>query len=146
GQVDRAFKGREAFQEMNYEAVFGSMAKWVTEVADPMRIPEVVSRAFSIACNGRPGPVVIALPEDMLQEQVSVDDVGPAVTVETFPSADDMATFLDLLQSAERPLMVVGGTRWTPRACADLRQFAERFDLPILTSYRRLPLFDPLHP
>jgi len=146
GQIDRAFKGREAFQEMSYEAVFGSMTKWVTELNDASRIPEVVSRAFTVATSGRPGPVVIALPEDMLLDQVSVDDVGPAVTVETSPSAGDMATFLDLLERAERPLMVVGGTRWTPYACADLRQFAERFDLPVMTSYRRLPLFDPLHP
>src|SRR5574340_470603 len=85
GQVARAMREREAFQELDYRAVFGTMAKWATEIDDPARIPEIVSRAFHTACNGRPGPVVIALPEDMLIERVAVSDASKFEPVETSP-------------------------------------------------------------
>src|SRR6266704_2844622 len=91
GQIAREYREREAFQEMDYRAVFGSVAKWVTEIDDPGRIPELVSRAFYTAMNGRPGPVVIALPEDMLRDRVAVADAAPAEPIETWPGLTDMS-------------------------------------------------------
>src|SRR3974390_1113127 len=105
GQVARDMREREAFQELDYRAVFGSIAKWVTEIDDPARIPELVSRAFHTACNGRPGPVVIALPEDMLLERVSVADGRPFEPVEIWPGQGDMSRLQKLLWAAEHPLV-----------------------------------------
>src|SRR3954449_4389237 len=90
GQIAREMREREAFQELDYRAVFGSIAKWVTEIDDPARIPELVSRAFYTATSGRPGPVVIALPEDMLTERVNVPDAPPFTPVETAPGTPQM--------------------------------------------------------
>ena len=146
GQVDRGMKERGAFQELDYRAVFGSMTKWTAEIDDANRMVEFVSRAFHQATAGRPGPVVIALPEDMLSEIVDVAD-GPAWReVETAPSADDLDQLSAMLAEAERPILIVGGTRWDAEACAQITRFAESHQLPVVTSYRRLPLFDPLHP
>src|SRR6185295_10086675 len=100
GQVGRDMRDREAFQELDYRAVFGTMAKWATEIDDPARIPEIVSRAFYTACNGRPGPVVIALPEDMLVERVAVPDAPAFEPVETWPGLADMAKLQKLLWAA----------------------------------------------
>jgi acetolactate synthase-1/2/3 large subunit len=145
GQVTRDVKERDALQELDIRAVFGGMAKWATEIDDPARVPEIVSRAFYMATSGRPGPVVIGLPEDMLTERVAVADAPRFEPVETWPGVPEMKKLEELLSGAERPLAIVGGTRWTPEACVSMQQFAERFDLPVATSYRRLPLFDPLH-
>jgi len=145
GQVAREMREREAFQELDYRAVFGTMVKWATEIDDPARIPEVVSRAFHIAMNGRPGPVVIALPEDMLMERVSVGDALAADMIETWPGLTDMAQLQKMLWAAERPLMVLGGSRWSEQACAATLRFAERFDIPVMTSFRRLHLFPQAH-
>ena len=146
GQVGREMREREAFQELNYRAVFGSIAKWVTELDDPARIPEIVSRAFHTACNGRPGPVVIALPEDMLVERVAVADAVPFDSIEIWPGAADMSRLLKLLGEAKRPIALIGGSRWTEQAAAALMRFAERFALPVATTFRRGHLFDALHP
>ena len=146
GQVVRAFREREAFQELDYRAVFGTMAKWTTEIDDPERVPEIVSRAFYVATSGRPGPVVIALPEDMLSEQISIPNAPPLDPVETWPGAVEMTKLQTLLTNARQPVVIAGGSRWSERARASLHRFAENFRLPIVTSYRRLPLFDPLHP
>ncbi|MFE1602429.1 thiamine pyrophosphate-binding protein [Methylobacterium sp. ID0610] len=146
GQVERRFRGREAFQELDYRAVFGPMAKWATEIDDPDRVPELVSRAFATATAGRPGPVVMALPKDVLGEFTDAPLAPPFVPVEAAPGADDVARLGDLIASAERPIVVLGGSRWTEQACADIARFAEAFDLPVATSYRRSPLFDALHP
>ena len=97
GQVAREMREREAFQELDYRAVFGTMVKWATEIDDPARIPEIVSRAFHVAMNGRPGPVVIALPEDMLMERVSVDDALAADLIETWPGLTDMSHLQKML-------------------------------------------------
>ena len=137
---------REAFQELDYRAVFGSIAKWATEIDDPARIPELVSRAFHTACNGRPGPVVIALPEDMLIERVMVPDATAFEPVETWPGLTDMSRLQKLLWAAKRPIALVGGSRWSEAACAALARFAERFALPVATTFRRGHLFDALHP
>ena len=145
GQVTRDVKEREALQELDIRAVFGGMAKWVTEIEDSARVPEIISRAFYTATSGRPGPVVIGVPEDMLTERVTAPDAPPCEPVETWPGAPEMKKLEALLAGAERPLAIVGGTRWTAEACTEMQQFAARFALPVATSYRRLPLFDPLH-
>ncbi len=146
GQVERSVRGREAFQEMDYRAVFGTMTKLAVEIDDAARVPEIVGRAFATALSGRPGPVVVSLPKDMLNERVAVADARPARAVETEPGADELERLENLLAAAERPLVILGGTRWTPEACAAVTRFAERFQVPVATSYRRAPLFDALHP
>src|SRR6516164_290108 len=145
GQVAREMREREAFQELDYRAVFGTMAKWATEIDDASRIPEIVSRAFHVATNGRPGPVVVALPEDMLTDRVVVPDGPPFAPIETWPGGSDMARLQKLLWSAQRPLAILGGSRWSQAACEAFTRFAERFALPVATSFRRAPLFDALH-
>jgi acetolactate synthase-1/2/3 large subunit len=145
GQVARGTKGREAFQEIDFRAVFGSMAKWVTEIDEPARIPELVSHAFYAATSGRPGPVVIALPEDMQREQLAIDDALPFEPVEIWPGLTDMVKLQKLLWAAKNPLMILGGSRWSETACAAVARFAERFAMPVVTSFRRQHLFDQLH-
>ncbi len=146
GQVGRHMREREAFQELDYRAVFGSIAKWATEIDDPSRIPELVSRAFHTACNGRPGPVVIALPEDMLAERVAVPDASAYEAVEIWPGLTDMSRLQKLLWASKRPVVLAGGSRWSEAAWAALHRFAERFALPVMTTFRRGHLFDALHP
>src|SRR6202051_4812247 len=111
GQIARDMREREAFQELDYRAVFGTIAKWATEIDDPARIPELVSRAFYTATSGRPGPVVIALPEDMLVEQVAVADAPAFAPVETWPGQADMSRLQKLLCAPARPIVLVGGSR-----------------------------------
>src|SRR5271165_2046825 len=146
GQVPRDVREREALQELDYRATFGSIAKWVTEIDDPARIPEIVSRAFYTASSGRPGPVVIALPEDMQRERIAVADAPPFEPLETWPGQTDMVKLQKLLWGAQRPIVIAGGSRWSETACAALARFAERFALPVATTFRRAHLFDALHP
>ena len=146
GQIARNMRGRGAFQEMDFKAVFGSMAKWVVEIDDAARIPEIVSRAFSVAMQGRPGPVVISLPEDMLTDVVTALPGVRVEPVETTPGAEQLAALTDLLQSARKPIMILGGSGWSEESTAQLRQFVERFDLPVCTTFRRAMLFDGDHP
>lgn len=146
GQIARDMRDREAFQELDYRAVFGTMAKWATEIDDPARIPEIVQRAFHTACNGRPGPVVIALPEDMLTERIVTPDAKAVEPVEMWPGLTDMSRLQKLLWAAKRPIVMVGGSRWSEQATAALMRFAERFQLPVTTTFRRGHLFDALHP
>ena len=146
GQVERGARGREAFQELDYRAVFGSMTKWTDEIDDPSRIPEIVSRAFHAAMGGRPGPVVLSLPEDMLTERVDIADAPLAIPAEAAPTEADVRRLAVLLGEARQPLLILGGTRWSADARDAMHRFAERFALPVVTSFRRLPLFDALHP
>src|ERR1700723_3565372 len=146
GQVARDMRGREAFQELDYRAVFGTMTKWATEIDDPARVPEIVSRAFYVATSGRPGPVVIALPEDMLVERVAVADAPPFAVVETSPGPTEMAKFAQMLTEARTPIMLLGGTRWSQDASDSIGRFAEKYSLPVATTFRRGSLFDQLHP
>ena len=146
GQVPREMREREAFQEIDFRAVFGSLTKWATEIDDAARIPEIVSRAFHTATGGRPGPVVVALPEDMLTDRVIAADAPPFEPVETWPGLSDMARLQKLLWAAEQPIMVIGGSRWSEAAWASVARFAERFALPVATTFRRGHLFDALHP
>ncbi len=146
GQIGREMRGREAFQEMDYRAVFGSIAKWVEEIDRADRIPEILSHAWHVAMSGRPGPVVIALPEDMLRETVS-GEAGPRVEVaEPAPTLGDLERFVTKLEQAKSPFVVVGGSRWTAEATDMLRQFAEKWGLPVGVSFRRQSLFDARHP
>ena len=146
GQVDRQVRGRDAWQELDYAAVFGSMTKWAAEVDDPARMSELVSRAFHAATAGQPGPVVLALPHDVLIETVNCLDAPPHEPIEASPGAPEMAKLQALLAEADSPMVLLGGSRWDEAARASVTRFAERFELPVATGFRRLPLFDPLHP
>lgn len=146
GQVARGMRERDAFQELNYRAVFGSMSKWATEIDDPERVPEIVARAFYTATSGRPGPVVVALPEDMLTERAAVPDARPWHPVETSPGSDELQELGRLLTEAKRPFVIIGGSRWSAEASAAMMRLAERLALPVATTFRRTHLFDALHP
>lgn len=145
GQIGRDMREREAFQELNYRAVFGTMAKWATEIDDPRRIPEIVSRAFHVAMSGRPGPVVIALPEDMLVEMADVKDAPYVEPVQTAPALSQMAELQKRLWAAKNPVVLAGGTRWDEAAVRSLVRFSERFDVPVAVSLRRQMLFPADH-
>lgn len=146
GQIARRIRDREAFQEVDYRRFFGGVAKWVTEIDDPARIPELVTRAFSVAMSGRPGPVVIALPEDVLTEEADAPAALPRVPVETTPSAAQMAGLQNLLANAKRPIAILGGSRWSAAAKSQIEKAAEAWALPVGCSFRRQMLFDHLHP
>ncbi|KQK27690.1 thiamine pyrophosphate-binding protein [Bosea thiooxidans] len=146
GQVDTAMREREAFQELDYRAVFGSITKWTVEIDDPARIPELVARAFRVAMQGRPGPVVIALPENMLTETAAVADAPRVEPARAWPAPADMERLSMLLADAKRPVAIIGGSGWDAAATASFARFAERFDLPVATSFRRAALFDADHP
>ncbi len=146
GQVARRALGREAFQELDYPAVFGTMAKWVVQIDDARRVPELVSRAFHVATSGRPGPVVIALPEDMLTDAVQVADALPYTVPETHPGAAALQELAERLSQAERPVAILGGSRWSERAVQDFVAFAEAWSLPVYCSFRRQMLFPHTHP
>ena len=146
GQVGRDMMEREAFQEVDYRRFFGEMTKWVAQIDNPARIPEMISRAFHVATSGRPGPVVLALPEDMQTERADATDGHPYRTTQAHPGAGDMATLRDMLAKAERPLVMAGGGGWTQAACDDLKTFAEKNDLPVTTAFRRQDLLDNRHP
>lgn len=146
GQVARDQMEREAFQEIDYRRMFGQMSKWVVEIEDAARIPELISQAFHRAVNGRPGPVVVALPEDMLTDRVDVADVPHYKKVETYPGDEELAELRRLLETVKRPMVVAGGGGWTGKAVEQLRQFSEAFSLPVAASFRCQDLFDNTHP
>ena len=146
GQVARDTSEREAFQELDYRAVFGSMTKWSTEIDDPARVPEIVSRAFHTAANGRPGPVVVALPEDMLVERIAVADAPAFAPIETSPGPAEMEKFAEMLGGARAPIILLGGSRWSQDACDRLAGFAQKYALPVCTTFRRGSVFDQTHP
>ncbi len=146
GQIERGMRGREAFQELDYAQVFGGLAKWATEIDDPARIPEIISRAFHVAMSGRPGPVVIGLPEDMLTEAAIVADATPAKPVETHPSLTQMIELQKMLWGAKAPVAILGGSRWDEQAVSRYADFAARFELPTAVSFRRQMLMSADHP
>src|SRR5438270_5510956 len=125
GQVSSEQAEREAFQELDYRRMFGQSAKWVAQIDRADRIPELLARAFATACAGRPGPVVLALPEDMLGAESDVADAPPFRVIQPSPSAADLASLRELLERAERPLAIIGGAGWTSRASAHLQTFLE---------------------
>ena len=146
GQVQRDVRGREAFQEVEFRQMFAPLAKWVAEIESANRIPEYVLRAFQMATSGRPGPVVLALPEDVLAEQSNACDTQPYNAVHTAPSDTDLAALRNELQNASKPLLIVGGSCWSDAGCAALARFAEANALPVLASFRRQDLIDNRHP
>ncbi len=146
GQVQRDAREREAFQEIEYRRALTEVAKWVGEIDDPARIPEFVTRAFAVATSGRPGPVVLTLPEDMLTESAEAPTARAYQPVESHPGPSQIARFAALLADAKRPIAILGGTRWSAESVADFQQFAERWHLPVGCSFRRQMLFDHLNP
>lgn len=146
GQIGRDMKEREAFQEVEYRRAFTEFAKWVGEIDDARRIPEFVTRAFAVATSGRPGPVVLTLPEDMLLDEVEAPEAKPYTPVEAHPGPSQIAALGELLKTAKRPTVVLGGSRWSQTSVAGIQAFAEKFKLPVGCSFRRQMLFDHLHP
>ncbi|MGN8095994.1 thiamine pyrophosphate-binding protein [Methylobacterium sp. 22177] len=146
GQIARRMRDREAFQEVDYRQMFGGVAKWAVEIDDAARIPEILARAFRVAMQGRPGPVVVALPEDMLDDVAAVPDAPRVVPAAPAPSGDDVARLRAMLAEARRPVVLLGGSRWTPGAVAAMAAWAERHDLPVAVSFRRAQLFPADHP
>jgi acetolactate synthase I/II/III large subunit len=146
GQVARDTVGREGFQELDYRAMYGAIAKWATQVDDAARLPEIVARAFAVATSGRPGPVVLALPEDMLSERVDVADARPHRAVPAAPAPDAMARLRELPAQARAPLAIVGEGGWTAQAGADVAAFAEAQALPVAVSFRCQDYLDNASP
>ncbi|WP_424929172.1 thiamine pyrophosphate-dependent enzyme [Amaricoccus tamworthensis] len=142
GQVGRDTMDRESFQEVDYRQMFGTVAKWAAQIDDAARVPEYMARAFRVATSGRPGPVVLALPEDMLTDVVSVEDAKPYVPNVPALTAEDAGSVMEALAQAEKPLVLVGGPGWSDGGAADLLAFAEANALPVATSFRRQDLIE----
>jgi acetolactate synthase I/II/III large subunit len=146
GQVERGFIGRGAFQEVDYRQMFGGIAKWVTEIDSIERIPEIVSKAYSVALSGRPGPVVVALPEDVLFDSVEVNDAPPVRTAQAAPAPEALEELRGLLGEAQRPLVIVGGSGWDTASMRAFKTFVHANRLPVAASFRRQDLFDNRDP
>src|SRR5207247_8881569 len=142
GQVARHQIDREAFQEVDFRKMFAPLAKWVTQIDMAERVAELVNQAFQVATSGRPGPVVLALPEDLLRDRRIAPVAGPHRPVRAHPGADDLAELRRLLAAAERPMMLVGGSGWSEAACRDITSFARANDLPVCCSFRRQDIVD----
>ena len=145
GQVGSDFVEREAFQEVDFRRMYGQMAKWVASIDRVERVPEYLSHAFHCAMSGRKGPVVLALPEDMLTQTAVAADTDPYQEVVSHPGAGDIAKLRAMLAAAERPLAMLGGSGWNARACADVRKFIEANGLPVGCAFRFQDLFDNRH-
>ncbi|NOX41456.1 MAG: thiamine pyrophosphate-binding protein [Alphaproteobacteria bacterium] len=142
GQIGRNMRQREAFQEIDYRAFFGDVAKWVTEIDSADRISEILGRAFATAMSGRPGPVVVALPEDMLRDQTHALAGGPVVISEAAPAQSDLDRAVELLTQAKKPLVMVGGGGWSDTGRQNLQRFVERNNLPAAVAFRYQDLID----
>jgi len=146
GQVARKDLDREAFQEIDYRRMFGEVAKWVAQIDDADRIPEYVNRAWSVATGGRPGPVVLVLPEDMLTDSTATADAGPWKPVSISPAAEDIDRVGEMLAAARAPLVIVGGSGWSDDARIRLQEFAASWHIPVANSFRCQDYFDNEHP
>ncbi|MEP7181868.1 MAG: thiamine pyrophosphate-binding protein [Betaproteobacteria bacterium] len=146
GQVGGDFVDREAFQEVDYRRMYGSIAKWAAQIDRAERIPEYIARAWRVAMSGRPGPVVLALPEDMLTARAVCADAARVEAVAAAPAPAEIAAVRSRLAASARPLVLVGGSRWDVGACAALRRFAEANALPVATAFRSQDLYDNRHP
>lgn len=145
GQVGRDMEYREAFQELDYHDFYGPLTKWTAQADDARRLPELLSQAFHRACSGRRGPVALSLPEDMLRDEVSVTDTEPFKVVEPAAAPADMSALRQRLESAKKPLVVVGGSAWSERTCRDMVTFADNAGLPVVASFRCQDRFDNSH-
>lgn len=146
GQIARGHRDREAFQEVDYRAFLGPLVKWAAEVDQTERLPEYIARAFAVAMSGRPGPVVLALPEDMLSAMAGAVDRPRVVLPEAVASAAQVAAVTEALRGARRPLVVAGGPHWNAQAAGDLAAFAAAWDLPVAVTFRRQDRMDNAHP
>jgi acetolactate synthase-1/2/3 large subunit len=142
GQIPFEETDRETFQEVDYRRVFGSLCKWVTQIDDAARVPELMAHAFDVATSGRPGPVVVAISEEMQKKRVAVPDIGPADVAPAYPSPDAVQKMLAMLDRAERPLVVLGGSRWTHETRTIIRDFCLARNLPVAVGFRRQSLYD----
>jgi acetolactate synthase-1/2/3 large subunit len=142
GQIETSMRHREAFQEMDYRAVFGSMAKWVVEIDDADRVPELVARAFQVATSGRPGPVIVALPEDTLVQMSDAQTRGKIAAVKPHITGSDTQNVMEQLNTAKKPVLIVGGGGWNDTGRAALEKFAEENNLPVIVSFRSQDLID----
>ncbi len=145
GQVARGTLEREALQGIDYRQMFGPVAKWVAQIENPAAVPEIVSQAFHVAANGRPGPVVVVVPEDMLTETASVDDGAHYRIAATYPSPAALTVFREALARAERPFLLLGGSTWNRDAVAQIQGFAAANKLSVGCAFRRQDLFDNAH-
>ena len=145
GQAAQSHLDREAFQEVDFRAMFAPLAKWSAEIRSADRIPEYVARAFHVATSGRPGPVVLSLPEDVLSDTCSAPSTNRYVRSEPVTSRDSVRRMHSLVMRAERPFLVLGGPGWDGEAIADIRKFAEILDLPVVTTFRAKDRFDNTH-
>lgn len=146
GQIARGHRDREAFQEVDYRAFFGPLVKWAAEVDQTERLPEYIARAFATATSGRPGPVVLALPEDMLSSLCDTPDRAPLATVAPQATPAQVAAVTDALAVAQRPLVVVGGPHWSAETSDNIGKFAAAWRLPVAVSFRRQDRLDNDHP
>lgn len=146
GQIARKDLEREAFQEIDYRRMFSEVAKWVAQIDDADRIPEYLNRAFSVATSGRPGPVVLALPEDMLIDQTIASDAKPWQIVRSSPAEEDVAQAIRLLENAASPMIIVGGSGWSKKTGSTLEDFAAANHLPIANSFRCQDFINNEHP
>ena len=142
GQIPVEETDRETFQEVDYRRMFSPIAKWVTQIDDEKRIPELMAHAFDVAVSGRPGPVVIAISEEMQKRMAAVPDIGPANVLPPHPAPDAVARMMAMLGKAKRPLAVLGGSRWSDQGKADIRDFLLANDLPVAVGFRRQSIFD----
>jgi acetolactate synthase-1/2/3 large subunit len=146
GQVGTDFMEREAFQEIDYRRMFGPMSKWVAQIDRTDRIPEFIARAYQVATSGRMGPVVLALPEDVLAGTAAVADSRPWQRIESAPSPDALTRLSQMLREAQRPFLLVGGSGWDEATCLQLQRFAETQHIPVGCEFRSQDLFDNAHP
>jgi acetolactate synthase-1/2/3 large subunit len=146
GQIDNRHTDRETFQEVDYKAMFGGLAKWVAQVDQTDRLPEYIARAFRVAMSGRPGPVVLALPENMLSALADVPDFSGQTLVVPQWDNDVFDMLLAKVRTAARPMMVVGGSQWSAATAKQLEDLAIRLCLPVVTSFRRQDYMDNRHP
>ena len=142
GQIPTGHTDRDAFQEVDYRRMFGGMAKWVTQIDEAARIPEIVAHAVDVAASGRPGPVVIAIPENMQKQLADVPDIGRAVIAPVPPAPEALQRLGELLGAARRPLAILGGFGWSETGRRAIHAFAAAFDLPVTVSFRRQSLYD----
>ena len=142
GQVSRKMMGREAFQEVDFRQMYAPLSKWVDQIDDPERIPEIMSRAFHVATSGRPGPVVLALPEDMQREKAAAEDADKYTPTNSAPTIKNVDLLKKLLEAAKKPFVIVGGSGWSQEACKNFAKFAKNFELPVGAAFRRQDLFD----